>query len=322
MPGYRKLPDHLRSEAIECTSEGFTIGASKSVPLSAVTGGRYAHLQLATDGTRVSGPDTVLPEASRGRWSKLNLTGRIIVRKDLPKVEKNFGGWYTPNFGDPSKGEHYVSQTRMVFQKQNQHGLQLPLLVSTKILTDNKVRIAVRVNRVFGKGEIDSPDLHMAASLVRESLGEANVIASDQSVDDWMNDQVVGWELLPVGEGHPMTVAAIIEKIGGNLRPDKAAVLQERLEAMTAFGPTAVIVGKEKFQRYVGYQFKTDLVVLENFDYGNALYVLYSDWQEDSKKPRLKLLADPDAKFDRVIHRAGWQGKVEHLLRLHGHDAP
>jgi hypothetical protein len=323
MPGYGKLPDHLRSEAAACTSDSLYIGTFKTVPFSAVADGHYAHLGLTAAGDQVVASGAVLPEASRGRWSKLNLTGRLIVRRDLPKITKDFGGWYAPNFGDPSKGEHYVSITREVYQKQTQHGLQMPLLVDTQVLANGKVKIGVRVSRAFSKSDTDSPDFHMAASLVRENLGEAHAIASDLSVDDWLEDQIVGWELLPVGKSHPaVTVAEIVEKLGGGLRPDKAAVLQERLDAMTAFGPTAVIIGREAFRRYVGYQFKADLVVLENFDYGNALYVLYSDWETDSSRPRLELIADPDANFDRVVHRRGWQGKVEHLLRLHGHAIP
>ncbi|MFC7500947.1 hypothetical protein [Nocardioides sp. GCM10030258] len=320
MPGYRKLPEYLRSEVASCTSDSLFIGTFKTVMFSTVAAGGYAHLGLEASGDQIVASGAVLPEASRGRWSKLNLIGRVVVRKDLPKITKDFGGWYTPNFGDPSKGEHYVSITREVYQKQTQHGLQMPLLVDAQVQADGKVKIGVRVNRAFSRNDTDSPDLHLAASLVRENLGEAHAIASDLSVDDWLQDQIVGWELLPVGEGCPMvTVDEIVERVGGGLRPDKAAVLRERLDAMTAFGPTAVIVGREGFRRYVGYQFKADLVVLENFDYGNAVYVLYSGWETDSSRPRLELIADPDANFDRVIHRRGWQGKVEHLLRLHGH---
>lgn len=320
MPGYSKLPDHLRSEAAACASKGLFIGCSRAVPVSAVADGIYSHLGLTADDDKVCAPESALPAASRGRWSKWNLTGRIVVRKDLPKVEKDLGGWYAPNFGDPNRGEHYVSLSRKVYQRQTQHGTQMPLLLDTKVLADGKVRIGVRVDRVFGTDDVDSNTFHMAASLVRENFGEAHVIASDLSVDDWLHDQVVGWEFLPVGSGHAdVTAAEIAKRLGDNVRPDKAAVLQERLEAMTAFGPTAVIVGREGFRRYVGYQFKTDLVVLENFDYGNALFVLYSTWETDSSRPRLELIGDPDANFDRIVHRPGWQGRVEHLLRLHGH---
>lgn len=321
MSGYRQLPKYLSSEADTCESDSIFITASRTVPFSAVANGDYVHLQLTVDDGQLIGPlQSIVPDPARGRWSKLNLTGRIRVRRDLPKISKDLGGWYAPNFGDPSRGEHYVSITRMVYQKQNLHGKQLPLSVDTKLQADGRVKIGVRVERVFSKSEIDSADLHMAASLVRENLGEAHVIASDVSVDDWLQDQFVGWELLPVGKGQPkVTAAEVAERLGGDLPPEKVAVLQERLDAMTGFGPTAVIVGRESFRRYVGYQFKSDLVVLENFDYGNALYVLYSEWETDSRRPRLELLADPDAKFDRIVHRKGWQGKVEHLLGLHGH---
>lgn len=119
-----------------------------------------------------------------------------------------------------------------------------------------------------------------------------------------------------------MTLEAVAQRLGATARPDRLAVVAERFEAMENTGYVAVIVGREGFRRYVGYKYKDDLVVLENFDYGNALYVMYSNWEANSSKPRIDLIAEPDGNFDRVRHVAGWQERVVHLLRLKGHRVP
>jgi hypothetical protein len=53
--------------------------------------------------------------------------------------------------------------------------------------------------------------------------------------------------------------------------------------------PTAYLAGTAKFSAYVGAQFAPDLVVFENVKYGNALYVLYDNWRDVSKRSRLDM---------------------------------
>jgi hypothetical protein len=320
MPGFRRVPDTIRAEVRACVSETFIVAATKTLPVGDVARGELAHLGISVEGSRVVMPESTLPSASRGRWSRYNQVGRIVVRKDLPKVRKHMGGWYAPNFGDPSKGEHYVSIERDVFQKQQLHGKQFPLVLTAQEIEGDGVKIGAHVDRVFTAGDVDEPDFLLAISIVRENLGQPHILPTTQSVDDWLADQTVSWELLPVGTGPArVTLDAVAKRLGATSQPDRLAVLTERFEAMQNTGYAAVIVGREGFRRYVGYKFKDDLVVLENFDYGNALYVMYSDWEVNSSRPRLELIAEPDGSFDRVPHSSGWQERVVHLLRLKGH---
>jgi hypothetical protein len=323
MPGFRRVPDTIRAEVEGCASETFIVAATRTLPLGDVAKGELSHLGVRVEGSRVVTPASALPPASRGRWSRYNQVGRVVVRKDLPKVRKHMGGWYAPNFGDPSKGEHYVSIERDVYQKQQLYGKQLPLALTAQEIDGDRVKIAAHVDRVFTADDVDAPDFLLAISLVRENLGQPHIVPTTQSVDDWLTDQTVSWELLPVGVGPTrVTLQAVAERLGSTMQPERLAVLTERFEAMEDTGYVAVIVGREGFRRYVGYKFKDDLVVLENFDYGNALYVMYSNWEVSSSKPRLELIAEPDSSFDRIPHTAGWQERVVHLLRLKGHRVP
>jgi hypothetical protein len=69
--------------------------------------------------------------------------------------------------------------------------------------------------------------------------------------------------------------------------------------------------GTSSFGSYVGAQFADDLVVFENVTYGNALYVLYNDWREDSKRSCLDLLKGTTQNFDRFPHTEGWEDRFE-----------
>ncbi|MFB7031234.1 MULTISPECIES: hypothetical protein, partial [unclassified Streptomyces] len=77
---------------------------------------------------------------------------------------------------------------------------------------------------------------------------------------------------------------------------------------------TSLIYGTSGFQRYLGAQFASNLVVFENVRYGNALYVMYERWEDLSKKSRLELLSGPARGFERILHRQGWEGKLRYAV--------
>lgn len=60
-----------------------------------------------------------------------------------------------------------------------------------------------------------------------------------------------------------------------------------------------------------------DLVVFENIEYGNAIYILYDDWDEISKLSRIDLLSGrAGSNFDRIIHSGNWKEEVRKKLLL------
>jgi hypothetical protein len=78
------------------------------------------------------------------------------------------------------------------------------------------------------------------------------------------------------------------------------------------------LAGSSGFLRYFGAQFRGDLVVFENIVYGNALYVMYGQWKDLSKRSRIDLLKGPRDGFDRIEHRKGWEKQLRALLRSKG----
>ena len=74
--------------------------------------------------------------------------------------------------------------------------------------------------------------------------------------------------------------------------------------------PQAFIQGTSEFRRYFGAQFADDIVVFENIEYGNAIYVMFEDWQLLSKKTRIELLSAEERQFVRIPHTRTWKLKL------------
>ena len=52
-----------------------------------------------------------------------------------------------------------------------------------------------------------------------------------------------------------------------------------------------------------------------HYEYGNAIYVMFEDWEELSKRSRLELLRDRNgAAFERIVHRPGWKDALTTIV--------
>lgn len=144
-------------------------------------------------------------------------------------------------------------------------------------------------------------------------MGATGVFASDATSEDYKATIKLDWQIFPPG-----TADEIITRIAGTARPgnspDFEKHVRDRVLLFESFNPTNYIQGQGGFGSYFGAQFADDLVVFENLKYGNAVYLLYQNWDEVSRRSRLDLLRDQDAHFDRVIHKAGWEDQLKAVL--------
>src|ERR1051325_9090706 len=83
----RAVPPKIRAK-ISSINAPFVVGATISMTRNDVDSGIFTHLQVRVVGDSVEMPDRLLPLAEMGRWSKANVEGDEIVRKDLPKVSQ------------------------------------------------------------------------------------------------------------------------------------------------------------------------------------------------------------------------------------------
>jgi hypothetical protein len=140
------------------------------------------------------------------------------------------------------------------------------------------------------------------------------VFASDANKDDYLKTIYVNWELLPPGKRDEV-LAKILARFH-KPSPELQRTITERYDLLASMSPAAFVLGESEFRRYFGAKFTESLVVFENLEYGNAIYVMYDNWQTLSKQSRIQLLSSKDKSgFDRVIHKSGWQKELKRIVK-------
>ena len=154
-------------------------------------------------------------------------------------------------------------------------------------------------------------------NLLQENVGSVDVFTSNAKLEDYLKTIYVNWEILPPGE-RDKNIATITRGVGAVDKETKERII-DRYGFLEKLRPQAFIKGHGGFRRYFGAKFTDELVAFENMEYGNAVYIMLTDWKEASKKTKQELLASGrDGKdFFRVVHSSGWKAQVRGLIRKH-----
>lgn len=156
-------------------------------------------------------------------------------------------------------------------------------------------------------------DLLYNLNVMQENIGVSDVFASDTTIDAYRATVVIDWEILPVGQREENLTKILTGVRGDRQKRD----VRHRYDVLENLRPRAIIRGVGGFERYFGAQFEDDLVVFENVEYGNAIYVMFQDWQELSKRSRLELLKGDRKGFQRIVHSDGWETQLEYVVGEH-----
>ncbi|MCO1339160.1 hypothetical protein BJH93_09690 [Kocuria polaris] len=296
--GFRSLPKKIKAEIDSLGKAQFVFGAKKNFS-DQVQSAWTQRLKLEEVG---EGEWRGLPPASTGRWSKWNATGREIVRRDQPKVDHS---WTieAPDFH--GGGTHPITFAREVFRKQRLYGQQVEAAV-TRLdePRDSLVGTVLLTLQAPYDEEAEQAYLY-AASLARTWFGSATAYSLDETGIPQVPEQSFSWHFLPDGSVEEMR-GALVEKFGGSAPPQEIEIMIDRLEKVQSLAPERRLVGTSGLQRYIGYMFGDDFVAFENPRIGNALYLLYGDWESLSQLSRSQLLSSREGEFDRIIHTARW----------------
>jgi len=310
--GFRVLPEEFKAEIDSLGEVQFVFGAVRNF-----SG------QLLADWTERLELEEVgddawfgLPPASTGRWSKWNVSGREIVRRDLPKVYRS---WTTeaPNFN--GNGTHSITHFREVFRKQRLYGQQIEAAVTRRDEPrDSLVGTVLLTLQAPYDEEAERAYLY-AASLARTWFGSATAYSLDETGIPQIPDQSVSWDFLPDGTVEEMR-DAVVAKFGGSAAPQEIDIMIDRLEKVQSLNPEKRLVGTSGLQRYIGYMFGDDFVAFENPRVGNALYLMYGDWESLSQLSRSQLLASREGGFDRIIHTTRWFERLRLAVYNYRHN--
>ncbi|TIH30789.1 hypothetical protein [Subtercola vilae] len=310
--GFRSLPEELKAEIDSLGEAQVVFGAVRNFSD-----------QLLSDWTQRLELEEIgddewigLPPAPTGRWSRWNVNGREIVRRDLPKIYRS---WTiaAPNF--QGGGTHSVSFHKEVFQRQRLYGQQIEAAVTRRDEPRDSVVGTVLLTLQAPYDESAERAYLYAASLARTWFGSATAYSLDELGVPQVPDQSVSWDFLPDGTVEEMR-EAVVKKFGGSAPPQEVDIMIDRLQKVQSLTPEKRLVGASGLQRYIGYMFGDDFVAFENPRVGNALYLLYGEWESLSQLSRSQLLASREGEFDRIIHSAHWFERLRLAVYNYRHN--
>jgi hypothetical protein len=252
----------------------------------------------------------VLPPRDSGPWARRNTDGWEIVRRDLPKVTKTYS-FDAPNFGDWGKGSHEIDWTRNVYQRD----VVAPRNAGIRVVHEGSVSAEdVEVLR-FELDDILSPldadftrQVLMGINILQESAGCAGVFDAEATPDDVLRHRFVDWVIFPPGASDA-EYEREFRKVP-RMTTESRRLVFERRDFLRSLGPREMVFGRAfGSNTYFGALFKDDLVVFENVQTGNAVYVMFEDWAALSRLSRTELLRNPGS-YIRIRHAGDWRSRL------------
>lgn len=302
-----KVPKHLLDRISAFDQDDVVAACAKLLTENDIP--KYAHLGIALKDGELQLPQPFLPSARAGRYSAANMFGKEKKRTDLPKVKKSYS-FFAPNFGDWSKGSHLVSQDREVYLVDFFPPKEVNMVISLVEKKGNGFIVRFAIDQVINRRTHNfEQELLYNLNILQENIGASDVFPSEATLAEYAATVRVDWQILPPGD-----VAEVMRAMLKGRPPitvQEASQMQERLAVLNRLRPENYVAGSDGFLRYFGAKFGDDFVAFENVRYGNAIYLMFENWQELSRRSRVDLLAGPRDEFIRLEHRDGWQDQLK-----------
>lgn len=312
---FRKTPQRIVRKMETIDSDEVVVGCVKKIRREDILNDNFKHLQIYLDKEGLHHPESIIPPPQQGKYSNWNINGKVVVRKDLLK-ETHYNYVEAPNWGDPNKGTHMVA---LPYEKYPRDYIA-PRNIAVEIESADKAPflpyyiIKFQITEVLNRNSNDFEDrLFFCLNLLQENVGAADVQMADVSFNEYTQTLHVSWEILPPG-----TVEEVITRVFSGIEPtqEEKNTIIERHNFFMSLNPQSLVYGRSGFQRYFGALINDNLVVFENVRYGNAIYIMFENWQELSQKSRIELLSGRfGEQFVRVVHVGNWQNKVRKIIR-------
>lgn len=313
----RKIPETILVKIKSLNTNLVVAGCFKIYTKGQLSRGALKHLGVTLSSKKLVIPEEpVLPPKSSGKYSRMNVDGYEVVRKDLPK-ETLYNSIESPNWGDSYNGTHTVNLPYERYQRDYHGPEYVRVIVEAKNIEpdQDKYLLSFKLDNVLDTKTKDfERKLFKNLNILQENVGKIGVEKSDVSFDDYLDSINISWDILPPG-----TQEEVLNRLFSNRRPpskEEKEVTIDRYKFFAKLNPKQHIFGTSGLQRYFGALLEEDLVVFENVEYGNAIYIMFSDWQELSKRSRIELLSGRYGQnFERVAHVSGWKTKVNEIIK-------
>ncbi len=311
---FRKIPKTIRVQLNHIESRYVVVACPKIFSVEKINSGILKHLGIFIVNNKLVLPnEPILPPEKVGKYSYKNIYGYEVVRRDLPK-ETLHRSVETPNWGDSYYGTHTVELPYEKYPRDYFSPEYIRIKIDSKKLTDNQYLLTFEIEQVLDKESVDfDKELLKCLNILQENIGICGVQKSGTSLEDYLQSVNVSWELLPPG-----TRDEAINHIFSNRKTpndEQKKTAGERYDFFMKLNPQKLVVGFSGTQRYFGALIEDHLIVFENIEYGNAIYIMFDGWQDLSRRTRTELLSGRyGVNFERVLHITGWKQKVINIV--------
>jgi hypothetical protein len=320
----RIIPKTIRIRLNGLKGRSVIAACSRLYSAQELEGGRLRHLGIELSKGKLSYLPSIVPPEKSGKYSFKNVNGEEIKRTDLEK-ETHYNAIESPNWGDSSNGTHTVYLPYEKYPRDfiGPRFTRLRVLIPKPDDGQPSYLIVFEVDRVLDQSDKGFDDgLLECLNLLQENVGFCGVQGSGATVADYLKTLKVSWEVLPPGTRDEALTRLFR---GKSPSPKEKSDVEDRYDFLMNLKPSSLIYGTSGLERYFGGLLREDLVVFENIQYGNAIYIMFDNWKVLSQRTRTELLSGRYGNnFERVKHGPGWKGTVKAIVkeRLAPKDPP
>lgn len=299
---FRKIPDSLAH-----FSGKFLLGKK----LSEITSDQLIKI---SDRDSWSNGDSFLPNKI-GKFSRINADGKEIVRRDKPKESVTREFYYTRyEFHGRDNRVEVEDVAWRTYQRYPRETIPAQNVHINCIENQNEFFLLIECDNQEDQS-LFLHKLNLALEIFGSEL-EIHVVAMDGFVQLPQTFEIVKWEILRSGtysqeELKEKIKQTISPKLSRTIKP----VIEKRLDKISSYQHTGVVIGIGGYKGYVIYHFpQKGISVLESDSPNNATYVFHhTSWEELSRKTKTEII-NSNLAIRRIIHDPNWEQNIDILL--------
>lgn len=310
---FRKTPEFITNRIKVLNSDNIIIATIVKINKNQIDDLKFRNLNLQLNNNQINFNSQYIPQNTIGSFSRKNIDGYKIVHKDQDKIRKSFYLGERPYYGDWSKGSFSAYSTRKVFPSDNFPPRELSITTELLEETVNDFKIKVSVDIILNRNDENfEEELFFTVNLLQENVHSVNVFSSETTRTEYLRTLSLTWDIFPPGEKNEDLER--IMKGSRNLTPEKVEEVQNKYDYLVTLNPVEIVSGLSGMRKYFGAKFSNNLIVFENLNYGNAIYILFENWEELSQMSRTEIQTRPSYEYIRIKHTSNWKQSLERII--------
>jgi hypothetical protein len=310
---FRKTPEFITNRIKVLNSDNIIIATIVKINKNQIDDLKFRNLNLQLNNNQINFNSQYIPQNTIGSFSRKNIDGYKIVHKNQDKIRKSFYLGERPYYGDWSKGSFSAYSTRKVFPSDNFPPRELSITAELLEETVNDFKIKVSVDIILNRNDENfEEELFFTVNLLQENVHSVNVFSSETTRTEYLRTLSLTWDIFPPGEKNEDLER--IMKGSRNLTPEKVKEVQNKYDYLVTLNPVEIVSGLSGMRKYFGAKFSNNLIVFENLNYGNAIYVLFENWEELSQMSRTEIQTRPSNEYIRIKHTSNWKQSLERII--------